>query len=151
MVVHIGGAGTYVPTSGCRTHERCHGEHTRTLGKGTATFATQIDILCTNARGRNPYGRWWARQETQVRFHTRFSPARKGKCSARTVSFEKSRKERRCKVGVVVVHTQFPTRGGETDLVFRVVAGQMHSGGESRNPGLRIPRIRDYAFREITF
>ena len=44
-----------------------------------------------------------------------------------------------------------PDTGGETDLVFRVVAGQMHSGGESRNPGLRIPRIRDYAFREITF
>ena len=40
----------------------------------------------------------------------------------------------------MVVHTQFPTRGGETDLVFRVVAGQMHSGGNHV--------IRDYAFRE---
>ena len=38
-----------------------------------------------------------------------------------------------CKVGVVVAHTQFPTRGGELIWCWRVVAGRMQAGGESRN------------------
>ena len=50
-VRHI--TGTYVATSGRPTHGGGHRDDTDTLGKGTATFATQIDILCTNARAES--------------------------------------------------------------------------------------------------